>query len=61
MGFQETALDARWRTSLLSGDEVRRSYIMTERSMAVDARTEVSVWLNATDVMVSTLVGQWRV
>lgn len=29
--------------------------------MAVDARTEVSVWLNATDVMVSTLVGQWRV
>jgi hypothetical protein len=34
---------------------------MTARSVAVDARMEVSVWLKETVVMVSTDVGQPRV
>lgn len=34
---------------------------MTDRSIAVEPRTEVSVWLNASEVIVSTLVGQCRV
>lgn len=61
MGFHVMAFDASRRTSLWSGDEVRRSYIMIERSIPVDAKIEVSVWLKAIDVMVSILVGQLRV
>jgi hypothetical protein len=55
------ALDARRKVVLWTGEEVRRSYMIMERSIAVEARIDVSVWLNATDEMVSTLVGQCKV
>ena len=34
---------------------------MSERSLAQEARMEVSVWLRVTAVIVSVEVGQWRV
>ena len=73
IGFQEMALEARARVVLDSGDEVRRSYLNSvsfrgarirdayrtiERSVAQEARIEVSVWLKLTAVMVSVEVGQ---
>ena len=61
MGFQHSELEESFRTSFVNGDEVRRSYITTDRSVAVEPRMEVSVRLNARDVMVSTLVGQLNV
>ena len=54
-------LEARARVVLVRGDDVRRSYRTMERSVAVEARTDVSTWLNETLVIVSTEEGQLRV
>ena len=61
MGFQEIELDASRRIVFDKGEEVRRSYNTMERSVAAEARIEVSVWLKAKVVIVSAEVGQCKV
>ena len=60
IGFQQTAFDVMVITDRWRGVFVRRSYSTRERSEPVDASNDVSVWLNAIDVMESTFVGQAR-
>jgi len=55
------AFEARRRTTLDSGEDVRRSYRTIERSDAAEANMEVSVWLKASVLMVSVDVGQCSV
>ena len=55
------ALEARASVVLKRGEAVRTSYRTMERSVAQEARIDVSVWLKLTAVIVSVDVGQWRV
>ena len=45
----------------MSGEDVRKSNRQTDRSVAADARSELSTALNDTVVVVSTEVGHARV
>jgi hypothetical protein len=58
MGFQAMQFDAKLRTVRWSGMLVRRSYKMTARSVAQEAKIEVSTWLKETWLMVSMAEGQ---
>jgi hypothetical protein len=53
--------DAKLRTVRCNGELVRTSYRMTARSVAHEARIDVSTWLKAMFVMVSIAEGQTRV
>ena len=58
IGFHDIAFDDMPRTVFDRGDEVRKSKSMTERSVAQEARMEVSTWLNDKALMVLSEVGQ---
>jgi hypothetical protein len=48
IGFQDMAFEAKLRIVFAIGIEVLRSYSTIPLSVDVDARIEVSIWLNET-------------
>ena len=61
IGFHEMALEERRKTDFARGEEVRRSKRQMDRSVAADAKIDVSIWLNDTVLIVSVELGQARV
>ena len=60
IGFHEIAFEAKFRVVLARGIDVRRSYSTIDRSVAADARMEVSIWLKDTLVIVSVELGHFN-
>ena len=58
IGFHDIAFDDIPRTVFVRGDEVRKSKRITERSVAHEARMEVSTWLKDKALIVLSEVGQ---
>lgn len=57
IGFQDMAFEAKFSMVFATGIDVLRSYNTMDRSVAVDAKIEVSTGLKETEVIVSVEVG----